>query len=192
MSSPRGRIPNEQRAGPKLPHITTLRTRVRPGLGRGNRGRPRITINYHIGPESLLLAMGISEKSKVLRAGSRSHFITSARSLPGHSLDRQGPLLGCSGGHYRSRPGLAQGLLQGSLAGSPVTGYLQQTGRVPPTPPLFTSRSGQVHARPRLYRDLVRPVHRPVRTGRCGFSDGRCGFSGLRCDRSREPGSRLE
>jgi hypothetical protein len=28
---------------------------------------------------------------------------------------------------------------------------------------------------PREGPDLVRPVHRPVRTGRCGFSDGRCG-----------------
>jgi hypothetical protein len=61
--------------------------------------------------------MGISEKSKVLRTGSRSHFITSARSLLGHSQDRQGPLPGCSGGHYRSGPETAQGLLPGSQSG---------------------------------------------------------------------------
>lgn len=136
--------------------------------------KPQITVNYHIGPGRVFLAMGISEKSKVLRAGSWSTFFTSAGSLLGHLQAARGLLPGSPGGHYRSRPGRAWGSLPGSQSGRLLASQLLAPGSDGP---------GRLPcSRPGLGR---RPVQRPVRPDvavsgscvavRCGR---RCDFSG--------------
>ena len=102
--------------------------------------------------------MGISEKSKVLRTGSRSTFITSARSLLGHSQDRQGPLPESAG----DSPGATTGVTVRALPGR-VQGPVPRSGR-PLTSalrPLFTSGPGRVRERGQTWSDLSTDLFGP-------------------------------